>query len=40
VEQLGGVIVGCAYVIELAFLGARAALAPHDVHALVVYDGE
>jgi adenine phosphoribosyltransferase len=40
VEQLGGVIVGCAYVIELAFLGGRAALQPHDVHALVAYDGE
>jgi adenine phosphoribosyltransferase len=40
VEQLGGVIVGCAYVIELAFLGGRAALQPHDVHALVAYAGE
>jgi len=32
--------VGCAYVIELAFLGGREALAGYDVHALVAYDGE
>jgi adenine phosphoribosyltransferase len=40
VEQLGATVVGCAYLIELAFLGGRKALAGHDVHALVVYDGE
>jgi len=40
VEQLGGEVVGCAFLIELAFLGGRAALAPHDVHALISYDAE
>ena len=40
VEQLGGSVVGCAYVVELAFLGGREALAGYDVHALVAYDGE
>jgi len=40
VEQLGGEVVGCGFLIELAFLGGRAALAPHDVHALISYDAE
>ncbi|MEJ7797811.1 MAG: adenine phosphoribosyltransferase [Solirubrobacteraceae bacterium] len=40
VEQLGGEVVGCAFLIELAFLGGRAALQPHDVHALVSYEAE
>ena len=40
VEQLGGEVVGCAFLIELAFLGGRAALEPHDVHALIRYDAE
>jgi adenine phosphoribosyltransferase len=40
VEQLGGEVVGCAFLIELAFLDGRAALAPHDVHALIGYDSE
>jgi adenine phosphoribosyltransferase len=40
VEQLGGEIVGCAFVIELAFLNGRELLAPHDVHALIRYDAE
>jgi adenine phosphoribosyltransferase len=40
VEQLGANVVGCAYVIELAFLGGREALAGYDVNALVAYDGE
>ncbi len=40
VEQLGGEVVGCAFLIELAFLGGREALAPHDVHALISYDAE
>jgi adenine phosphoribosyltransferase len=38
VEQLGGVIVGCGFLIELAFLPGRERLAPHDVHALLSYD--
>ncbi|HEV7806240.1 MAG TPA: adenine phosphoribosyltransferase [Solirubrobacteraceae bacterium] len=40
VEQLGGHVVGCAFLIELAFLGGRELLAPHDVHALISYDAE
>jgi adenine phosphoribosyltransferase len=38
VEQLDGEIVGCGFLIELAHLGGRERLAPHDVHALLVYD--
>jgi adenine phosphoribosyltransferase len=40
VEQLGGEVVGCAFLIELSFLGGRETLAPHDVHALISYDSE
>jgi adenine phosphoribosyltransferase len=40
VEQLGGEVVGCAFLIELAFLAGRAALEPHDVHALIRYEEE
>jgi adenine phosphoribosyltransferase len=40
VEQLGGEVVGCAFLIELAFLGGRAVLEPHDVHTLISYDAE
>jgi adenine phosphoribosyltransferase len=38
VEQLGGHIAGCAFVVELAFLNGRQTLAGYDVHALVRYD--
>ncbi len=40
VEQLGGVVVGCAFLIELTFLGGRSALAAHDVHSLLSYANE
>jgi len=40
VERLGGEVVGCAFVIELAFLPGRDRLAPHDVHALIRYEEE
>ncbi len=40
VNTLGGEVVGCAFVIELAFLGGRERLAPHDVHALIRYEEE
>ena len=40
IERLGGTVVGCAYVIELAFLGGRGSLSGYDVHALVAYDEE
>ncbi len=38
VERLGGEVVGCGFLIELSFLGGRAALAPHDVHAVLRYE--
>ena len=37
VEGLGGEIVGCAFLVELTFLGGRERLAPHPVHTLVSY---
>jgi adenine phosphoribosyltransferase len=37
VEQLGGVVVGALFVIELTFLHGRDKLAGYDVHALVEY---
>jgi adenine phosphoribosyltransferase len=40
VEQLGGVVVGCHFLIELSFLGGRDRLAPYDVLSLVAYDSE
>jgi adenine phosphoribosyltransferase len=38
VEGLGGEVVGCGFLIELAFLEGRARLAPHEVHALISYE--
>jgi adenine phosphoribosyltransferase len=38
VERAGGEVVGCAFVVELTFLGGRERLAPHDVHSLVTYE--
>src|SRR5690348_13967533 len=35
VEQLGGEVVGCGFLVELTFLNGRERLAPHDVHALL-----
>jgi adenine phosphoribosyltransferase len=40
VEQAGGVVAGCAFVIELAFLSGRERLADYDVHSLLTYDAE
>ena len=40
VEQLGGVVVGCEFFIELAFLGGRERLTGYDVRSLVSYDAE
>jgi adenine phosphoribosyltransferase len=37
VEQLGGTIAGCGFLIELAELRGREQVAPHDVHALLRY---
>jgi adenine phosphoribosyltransferase len=38
VEKLGGQIVGCVFLVELAFLGGRERLAPHDAYALIRYE--
>jgi adenine phosphoribosyltransferase len=38
VEQLGGLVVGCDFLIELTFVGGRERLAPRPVHALLSYD--
>lgn len=40
VQQAGGVVAGCAFLIELGFLPGRARLSGADVHALVRYDDE
>ena len=37
VEQLGGTVVGLAFVIELEFLGGREKLEGYDVYSLVTY---
>jgi adenine phosphoribosyltransferase len=37
VESLGAEIAACAFLVELSFLGGRARLAPHQVHALIDY---
>jgi adenine phosphoribosyltransferase len=37
VGSLGGEVVGCAFLVELSFLGGRARLAPYEVHALIEY---
>jgi adenine phosphoribosyltransferase len=38
VEQLDGEVVGCGFLIELAFLNGRERLAPREVHALLSYE--
>jgi adenine phosphoribosyltransferase len=38
VEQLGGEVVGCGFLIELSFLGGRERLAPYPAHALLSYE--
>ena len=37
VEGLGAVVAGCAFLIELSFLGGRARLAPHEVLSVIEY---
>jgi adenine phosphoribosyltransferase len=37
VEQLGGMVVGCGFLIELADLRGRDRVEPYDVHALLTY---
>jgi adenine phosphoribosyltransferase len=38
VEKAGGKVVGCAFLIELAFLKGRERLAPHEVFSLLRYE--
>jgi adenine phosphoribosyltransferase len=40
IEGTGAQIVGCAFLVELAFLGGRERLTGYDVHSLLSYDGE
>ena len=40
VEQAGGIVAGCGFVIELAFLNGRERLQGYDVRSLVVVDEE
>src|SRR5438309_5703210 len=37
VERLGGVVVGCCFIIELTFLKGRERLSKYDLHALIEY---
>ena len=39
-DKLGGVVAGCALVIELSFLRGREKLEGRDVFALVDYESE
>jgi adenine phosphoribosyltransferase len=38
VEELGGEVVGCEFLIELAFLKGRERLSDYDTHALLTYE--
>ncbi len=40
VEGAGATVVGCAFLIELAFLGGRKALEGFPVHSLISYESE
>jgi len=40
VTKLGGTVVECAFVIELAFLNGRQKLKPHGVFSILQYDSE
>ena len=37
IEELGGIVAGAVFVIELTFLGGRERLAGYDVHSLIQY---
>ncbi len=37
VEQLGGIVCGACFIIELSFLGGRERLSRYDIHALLKY---
>jgi adenine phosphoribosyltransferase len=38
VEQLGGRVTGCVFLLELAFLGGRARLGGREVHSVINYE--
>lgn len=38
VERAGAQVIGCAFAVELKFLGGRSRIAPHDAFSLVQYD--
>lgn len=40
VDQAGGEVVGCAFLVELEFLGGRSRLADRDVLSLIAYESE
>jgi adenine phosphoribosyltransferase len=40
VQGTGAEVVGCAFLVELDFLGGRERLGRYDVHSLITYDGE
>jgi len=40
IEGAGATIAGCAFLVELRFLGGRERLGGYDVHSLLAYDGE
>ena len=40
VEQAGAEVAGCAFIVELGFLGGRERISPHEVHSLIVYEEE
>ncbi len=37
IEELGGEVVGCAFIIDLTFLGGREKLARYELHSLIEY---
>jgi adenine phosphoribosyltransferase len=39
VSSLGGEIIGCSFLVELAALQGRARLAPHPVRSLITFEG-
>jgi adenine phosphoribosyltransferase len=40
IEGTGAQVVGCCFLVELAFLGGRERLGGYNVHSLLTYDGE
>ncbi len=40
VEGLGGIVAGCGFIVELAFLNGRQKLAKYPVHSLISYASE